>query len=588
MAVSSRAWLRWLVVRCLQAGGAGVLALASAWLALSALARRRYLRLVVPGPEDSLLLGSLKEMGQLAKAGSGRDGQGRLHVFQRLKDKFGKVVKLRFGLDVYVVCFSEQAIAQCLKAGKPPSYERLSIIFGNGLLMQNGAKWKRHRGMLAHGFTASSLRSVVPFFYQGSATLCEVLCASQRREGEVDFSATVSLATLDIIARAGFGFELDALRGNNAELVAAFASILPLLLHPLGTVGKTPGTRLLKLINHKTFARIDAAIYPTIRDRVAGRTANTDGRRDLLDLLVEVRDESGKGLSVEEIRDECLLFFVAGFDTTSLTLQWALAQLAKHPRVWDKLIAELDSVCPDGRRVAFDDIKSLAYMDMVFSETLRLYPPAFAVTKAAPHDMVVEGVCIPHDTICMFPIAQYHRDPELWKHPNEFDPDLHFSPEATAKHQQWWPFLPFSFGDRVVRVTGLPLASAMVACEAHAGPAPTEHTRTHHRLAVWVGGRNQLTHPYSAVHRKPLLQRRGKDHLGRLAAHLHQSRAAQHGCAGCKSATTLVGVGTLFLCQQTLTWPDLTPRHPLRPQYTMASGTIHPVEHIRLRMTPRT
>ena len=122
-------------------------------------------------------------------------------------------------------------------------------------------------------------------------------------------------------------------------------------------------------------------MYKAIDDRLKETVEEAKDRQpDLLDLLVETEsEESGTKFTRQEIRDECFVFFVAGHETTALTLQWTMALLATHPKVLNKLVEEVERVCPNGRRVRFDDLNELKFMKMVLQETLRLYPPASAV-----------------------------------------------------------------------------------------------------------------------------------------------------------------------------------------------------------------
>ena len=126
---------------------------------------------------------------------------------------------------------------------------------------------------------------------------------------------------------------------------------------------------------------MDCILYKAIEDRLNESPEEAKNRQpDLLDLLVEAEaEESGAKFTRQEIRDECFVFFVAGHETTALTLQWTLALLATHPTVLKKLVEEVDRVCPQGRPIRFDDLNELTYMKMVLQETLRLYPPASAV-----------------------------------------------------------------------------------------------------------------------------------------------------------------------------------------------------------------
>jgi len=414
--------------------------LVAIWLELRRQAKH-FARLNIPGPRNSFFFGSFPALKALMDNNTrGKSSKSRLAAFQRLRERFGDVVKVKLMNNVYVLIYHVPSIRKhFLKSGKPASYERIAILFGDGLLVQNGARWKHSRKVLGEGFTNRSLRELVPWFKDAGS----LLCAELKAKREVNFTEIIQKTTMDVISRAGFGFELNSMGGENMELVRALKNILPLLVHPLGQIGGKTATHFLKFLHRKDFAKIDEMLFKVINDRLEGRTCNKDGRRDLLDLLCEARSE----LTVQEIRDNALLFFVAGYDTSGLTLQWCMALLAKNPRVWNKLVREVDEVF-QGRQVEFSDIKDLVYMEKVLLETLRLFPPVFAFTRVLSEDIEIEGCTIPAGEVCMFPVANLHRDPSVWSNPEGFDPDVNWSDEAKARRDEM-NFFPFAFGERI-------------------------------------------------------------------------------------------------------------------------------------------
>lgn len=409
--------------------------------------KKSYDSIHLPGPENHWLFGSALELKNLVQENSsGNDGSDRLAIFQKLKDKYGTYTKFRVFTKVFTLCFNAALFETMAKSPKPELYRRMAILFGDGLVTRNGEDWRKRRTILSPGFAPKMIRSFMPWFLSSSHDLVSVVKDRMCSDHEVDFSDLVKRATFDIITRAGFGYDMDTLHGKNEERAAAFDRILPLLVHPLGNFGGFLGTHLLRLLYFRTYRLVDATICDAIDRRIKGETKSPDGQHDFLDLLLNANAKNQ--LSRAEICDEVLLFFVAGFDTTALSMQWCLALLAKHPKIWDKVQEEVLRVFPNGEEITFDKIKELEYMQRVFMESLRMYPPTFALTKVAPEDLVTEtGHVIPKGADVMFPTAQLHRDPQVWEKPNDFDPDLHFSPEAVASRHPI-QYSPFSFGER--------------------------------------------------------------------------------------------------------------------------------------------
>ncbi|RDD39444.1 Cytochrome P450 3A13, partial [Trichoplax sp. H2] len=127
-------------------------------------------------------------------------------------------------------------------------------------------------------------------------------------------------------------------------------------------------------------------------------------------------------------------------------LGFASYLLATNPDAQKKLRDEIDSLCPDANSIDYDTLFSLPYLDMVISETLRMYPPAYFVNREAKEDITINGLLIPKDIMVCFPIYGIHHNPELWPKPNEFIPER-FSPEEKAK-QIPCSYLPFGGGPR--------------------------------------------------------------------------------------------------------------------------------------------
>jgi len=167
-----------------------------------------------------------------------------------------------------------------------------------------------------------------------------------------------------------------------------------------------------------------------------------DAPQDMLDLLLAARDDSGCGLSPVEVRDQIVTFIVAGHETVASALSWAWALLAEYPDVQRALQEESDAVL-GGRAVTFADYGRLPYARAVLDEVMRLYPPAWLVTRRSLSDDVLGGRDIPEGAILILSPWLLHRHPAVWRDPERFDPTrfLDGSADRTA-------FIPFGAGPR--------------------------------------------------------------------------------------------------------------------------------------------
>ncbi|MDZ4235147.1 MAG: cytochrome P450, partial [Dietzia sp.] len=177
------------------------------------------------------------------------------------------------------------------------------------------------------------------------------------------------------------------------------------------------------------------------------QACRTDATRDapLVQALIAASDPAtGRALSDDEIRDELIVFMLAGHDTTATTLAYALWALGRHPDMQDRVRAEVLGI--GDRELTPEDVPALGYTVQVLHETLRLCPPGAVTARMAMRDVEVDGYRVEAGTMVVVGIYALHRNPALWKHPLVFDPER-FSAENCAGRDRW-QYLPFGAGPR--------------------------------------------------------------------------------------------------------------------------------------------
>jgi cytochrome P450 len=175
------------------------------------------------------------------------------------------------------------------------------------------------------------------------------------------------------------------------------------------------------------------------------RRAPTDGS-DLISLLLAARDpDTGTPLSPQQVRDQVLVFLLAGHETTSTALTFTCHLLGRHPDVQRRVRQEVDEMLA-GRAPTADDVGRLTYTRMVIKEAMRLYPPAFALGRLAASGDRIGGHHIPPGSIILLTSWATHRRPELWPAPDRFDPDR-FTADAEAARPRY-AYFPFAGGLR--------------------------------------------------------------------------------------------------------------------------------------------
>jgi cytochrome P450 len=187
---------------------------------------------------------------------------------------------------------------------------------------------------------------------------------------------------------------------------------------------------------------LDALVYRIIHER----RASGEETGDVLSMLLAARDEAGQGMTDRQLRDEVMTLLLAGHDTTALALTWALVLLAQHPDVEARLYAEVHNVL-GGRPPTSADAPRLPYVEQVVTETLRLYPSAWAIGREAVRDTQLGGQRIPKGVNVVASPWVLHRDPRFFDAPAAFQPERWAN--GLAQRLPRFAYVPFGGGQRV-------------------------------------------------------------------------------------------------------------------------------------------
>jgi cytochrome P450 len=322
---------------------------------------------------------------------------------------------------------------------KTHGYKHMGLLIGNGLLASDGEEHKRQRRLMQPTF----MKQRIAVYGDAMAEYAEKHSAKWHDGQEVDFCAEMMRVALLIVAKTLFDTdaEKDAAIFNDA-LEAFFATLhrVENPLRPILNVLPVPANFRL----WKARKRLDDLMYGIIERR----RASGDDRGDVLSSLLAAQDEEGdgKGMTNAQMRDEIVTLFMAGHETTALTLTWAAYLVATHPEVQAKLQEEADRVL-QGRRPSAADMPNLPYTRQVVSETLRLYPAAYAMDRTVINDYPLgEWTAKAGDTIVMCQYAT-QRHPKYWPNPDNFDPDR-WAPDAPQDRPRF-AFFPFGGGPRI-------------------------------------------------------------------------------------------------------------------------------------------
>ena len=316
--------------------------------------------------------------------------------------------------------------------------ERAKVLLGEGLLTSEGEFHTRQRRLVQPAFHRERLVR-----YAADMVECAERARAQWTPGvELDMHREMTRLTLAIVGRTLFSADVSS---EADEIGAAMTEILgqfDTLLMPFSEwLQKLPLPSVRRF--EKARDQLDRIVYGLIAER---RASGRD-QGDLLSMLLLAQDEDDHaGMTDKQVRDEALTLLIAGHETTANALTWTWYLLSQNPEVEALMHEELDSVL-DGQLPTFDDVPRLPYTTGVFSESLRLYPPAWGVGRRAIQDYSIDGYTIPAKSILLMSTWVVHRDPRFWSEPEEMDPA-----RWTAEQEEQRPkfaFFPFGGGTRV-------------------------------------------------------------------------------------------------------------------------------------------
>ncbi|MCE7977674.1 MAG: cytochrome P450 [Nitrospira sp. NTP1] len=360
--------------------------------------------------------------------------------------QYGDALRFRLGPKT-VHLFSHPALAenvllsQAERFGKVYEQQRptgLALVLGNGLVTSSGEVWKRHRRIIQPVFHRSRMAAMADRMVEVGAQRLAGWAAHGERP--VDIAAEMMQLTLEVISQTMFhtsvAQHMDQISHSlRVSLKYAFDSFH----NPLHLPAWVPTAR------NREFGRALQFMDTLIYELVAARRQSGAQYDDLLNLLLQARDEeTGMGLSDQELRDEALTIFAAGHETTANALSWTWYLLATHPEVKTRFHREVDGVL-HGRPPTADDLHHLPYTRAIFDESLRLYPPVPAIQRKTLSPTTLCGITLPANAIVLVGLYNLHRHPEFWSDPDTFLPERWLDGERPPVR---CAYLPFGMGPR--------------------------------------------------------------------------------------------------------------------------------------------
>jgi cytochrome P450 len=315
--------------------------------------------------------------------------------------------------------------------------ERAKVLLGEGLLTSEGEFHTRQRRLVQPAFHRDRMA------HYGQEM---VACAARARDvwrpdAPLDIVSEMPRLTLAIVGRTLFSADVSSEAEGIGRAITDVFSMFDRLLMPF-----SDWLHKLPLPSVRRFERARATLDKVIYGLISERRASGRDEGDLLSMLLLAQDEDRGGMTDRQVRDEALTLLIAGHETTANALIWSWYLLSQNPEAEARLHAELAEVL-DGRLPTLEDVAKLPYTNGVFSEALRLYPPAWAIGRRNKEDYVIGEYTIPARSILLMSPWVSHRDPRWFPEPEKFDPDRWRS-ERMEKLPKF-AYFPFGGGARV-------------------------------------------------------------------------------------------------------------------------------------------
>ncbi|KAK4347859.1 hypothetical protein RND71_034201 [Anisodus tanguticus] len=440
-----------------------LLGLLFVWIVVRGLMSLGRSKRLAPGPFPLPIIGNIHLLGD------------KPHVsLTQLAKKHGPIMNMKLG-QINTVVISSSVLAREVMQKRDLSFSSRCVPdalhacnhhdFSVIWLPVNGSRWRTLRKIMnSHIFSGSKLDANEHVRTKKIQELIDY-CHNSSKVGEaVNIGRATFRTSLNLLSNTIFSIDLsltDQFSDSAKELIwnimvevgkPNLVDFFPFLkmIDPQGIRRRATDyvTKILDLMS--------GLIDERLKERKLGKHADVD----VLDALLNISQDSPEEIDKNQIEQLCLDLFVAGTDTTSNTLEWAMAELLKNPHTLKKAQQELAQVIGRGKLINEVDVAQLPYLRCIMKETFRIHPQApFLIPRKAEEDVELYGYIVPKDSQVLVNVWAIGRDPSLWEDPLEFKPERFWESEIDVRGQDF-ELIPFGAGRRIC--PGLPLAIRMV------------------------------------------------------------------------------------------------------------------------------
>ncbi|RUP11287.1 cytochrome P450 [Hyphomicrobium sp.] len=383
-----------------------------------------------PGPKGTLIGGNIAQMGPR-----------RVDFFLDLAQTYGPVASFRVGRWRVFLVSDPELIQQVLVTDarhyiKHFGARTFKPILGNGLVTSEGDFWLSQRRMMQPSFLKALVLSYAPIMAELTAAMLAQWAPGKAVDLEFEFSGLTSAIALKTL----FGLDDHGDRAKvDASLIETFDSLTARVDAAIRLPLWMPTPTNLRL--RRAIANVKALVDGFIAQKRSRPLAN-----DLLSTMITAQREDGSRMSDRQLRDEAVTLYLAGYETTALTLTWSWYLLSQHPEAERKLVDEWRRVL-GGRSPNAEDLTALPYTSAVINEAMRLYPPVYAIGREAMTELELGGYRVKRGYTILMSQWVSHRDPKYFPEPERFLPERWL--DGLAARLPKFAYYPFGGGQRL-------------------------------------------------------------------------------------------------------------------------------------------
>lgn len=354
-------------------------------------------------------------------------------------DNFGDSFSIRIGKSKYIILSRDNDVAQYILQKNQKNYHKskfqsvyLSKYLGKGLLTVDGEFWLKQRRLIQPAFHKQKMNQLVENMKLTIISELETIVKDEK----VDLFPVMSELAFNVVAKSLFQFSIAEEKLDRIKYI--IEAVQNFLIKEIRLPHKAWWFSVSGQVKkHLQLAEENNKI---IRGIIEERVSSKNEVNDLLNMLLETRyEDTGEGMSIEQLIDEIKILFIAGHETTANALTFTLYLLGNHPDVQQRIFEEILNAESKAENIV-EQLQKMPYINAVLNESMRLYPPAWITDRQNVEDDALGSFNIKKDTLIGVSFYELHRNPKYWKNPDEFDPNRFLGEQKKYSMQYFYPF----------------------------------------------------------------------------------------------------------------------------------------------------